>query len=186
VLAGIGRRKLRPPHWVHQESELRMTRIPLFMASMLAVAALTFTGGGAIAGAATASRPVWATSNQLTSAIPAVSRHLCRRPGAADRVVITRRTPGDRPRSADVTRALEARSLARAVCALPRLPLGIQCPAIAAGSHRLTFLAGHRKLIVVTVQNVGCNLVTGLRAVRQADKPHFWKLMRRLMRQNRT
>jgi hypothetical protein len=162
-----------------------MTRKSLLMPSMLAVAALTLTAGGAVAGAATVSGPVTAASAPPTSATTAASRHLCRRPAAADRVVITRTTPGDRPRSANVTRAREARSLARAVCALPRLPLGTQCPAIAAGVHRLTFLAGHRKLTVITIQDAGCNLVTGLRTVRQADKPRFWKLMRRLMRHKR-
>lgn len=157
----------------------------MLLATALAVAALTFTAGGAMAGAATVSKPVGAASAQFRPATQASHPNLCRRPAAADRVVITRRSPSARPRSVTVTGVRRVRSLARAVCGLPRLPVGTQCPAIAAGSHRLTFTAGRRKFSAVTVQDVGCQLVTGLRTVRQADQPHFWKLIRNLMRQNR-
>jgi hypothetical protein len=158
-----------------------MARIPLMVAGALAVTALTVTGGGAVAGAATASGSVRAESAQPASAAHAASRSLCRRPAAAGRVVITRTRPGARTRSVTVSQARRTRSLARAVCALPKLPAGTQCPDIAAGFHRLTFVAGHRKLAVVTIQNAGCRLVTGLRTVRQADKAHFWKMIRKLM-----
>jgi hypothetical protein len=153
----------------------------VLLAGALAVTALTFTGGGAIAGAATASGPAGTTSAQPAPTTHSSSRSLCRRPAAADRVVITRKMPSGRARSVKVTGVRRVRSLARAVCALPRLPVGTQCPAIAAGFHRLVFTAGRRKFSAVTVQNAGCQLVTGLKTVRQADKPHFWKVIRNLM-----
>jgi hypothetical protein len=150
------------------------------LAGGLAAAALTVTGGGA-AGAATAHGPVGATHGQFASATHHHSRNLCRRPIEADRVVITRHTPSAPARSVTVTGVRRVRSLARAVCALPRLPVGTQCPAIAGGSHRLIFAAGRRKFSAVTVQDVGCKLVTGVKNVRQADRPGFWKLIKKLM-----
>lgn len=156
------------------------------MAGTLAVAAFIFTGGGAVAGAATVTGGwVHGSPAHVASATRASSRGLCARPAGAGRVLISRSRPGTRTRSVTITRARWTRSLARAVCALPRLPAGAQCPDIAAGSHRLTFMAGHRKLAVVTIQNAGCRLVTGLKAVRQADRAHFWKMIRKLM-QNRS
>lgn len=151
----------------------------MLLAGALAVAALTFTG--AVAGAATVSGPAGTASAQPAPATHSSSRNLCRRSASADRVVITRKTPSARPRSVTVAGVRRVRSLARAVCALPRLPVGTQCPAIAAGFHRLVFTAGRRKFSAVTVQNAGCQLVTGLKTVRQADKPHFWKLIKNLM-----
>jgi hypothetical protein len=156
----------------------------VLLAGALAAAALTVTAGGAVAGAATVSGPVGTRSAQVTSAKHAFSRNLCRRPAAADRVVIARYSPSARPRSVTVTSMRQVRSAARAVCALPRLPAGANCPAIAAGFHRLTFTAGRRKFSAVTVQDVGCKLATGLKTMRQADKPRFWKLIRKLMREN--
>jgi hypothetical protein len=156
----------------------------VLLAGALAIAALTFTGGGAVAGAATVSGSPGTTSAQVAPAAHPRSRNLCQRPAAADRVVITRNSPSARPRSLTVTAVRQVRSLARAVCALPRLPAGVNCPAIAAGSHRLIFTAGRRKFSDVTVQDVGCKLVTGLKTIREADKPGFWKLIRKLMHQN--
>jgi hypothetical protein len=163
---------------------LRAVGPGVLLAGALAAAALTFTGGGAVAGAATVSGPVGTRSAQVTSAKHALSRDLCRRPAAADRVVITRYSPSARPRSVTVTGVRQVRSLTRAVCALPRLPAGANCPALAAGFHRLTFTAGRRKFSAVYVQDVGCRLVTGLKTVRRADQPRFWKLIRKLMREN--
>jgi hypothetical protein len=150
------------------------------LAVPLAVAGLVLAGGGTAA-AATVSKSASAVPAQVTSARHVRASRLCRRPSATARVSITRTIPSRRPRSVRVTRAPKVRSLARALCALPGLPAGTECPAIASGSYRLTFTAGRVALPAVTIQDSGCQLVVGLAKVRQADKPHFWKLVKQLM-----
>jgi len=150
------------------------------LASTLAAAALVLAGGGTAA-AATVSQSASAVPAQFTSARHATASRLCRHPSATDRVSITRSIPSRRPRSVRVTRAPGVRSLARALCALPGLPAGTECPAIASGSYRLAFRARRAALPAVTIQDSGCRLVAGLATVRQADKPHFWKLVKQMM-----
>jgi hypothetical protein len=78
-----------------------------------------------------------------------------------------------------VTSGAKARALARSVCGLPAFPRGpVNCPALLSGSYRLSFTADGRKLPVVTVQETGCQTVTGLGTVRTAaTRPGFWKLL---------
>jgi hypothetical protein len=86
-----------------------------------------------------------------------------------------------RPHSVTVVvrSAAKARALARAACGLPpfaRVP--VNCPALIVGSYRLAFTADGRRLPVVTVQDTGCQTVTGLGTVRTAStRPAFWKLL---------
>jgi hypothetical protein len=67
-------------------------------------------------------------------------------------------------------------SLAEALCALPRMRKGVfRCPALFEGSYRLRFTADGRRLPVVTIQESGCETVTGLGPVRSVSKsPAFW------------
>ena len=78
-----------------------------------------------------------------------------------------------------VTSAAKARALARSVCGLPAFPrVPVNCPALFAGSYRLSFTADGRKLPVVTVLDTGCQTVIGLGTVRTAvTRPGFWKLL---------
>jgi hypothetical protein len=141
----------------------------------------------------------------------AASRLLCARPAAVSRVVIARagiapRIPqpvrGARPAGSAatpsstatpvvgrppaamtvVTSAAKAQTLARTVCALPRFPREpVNCPALVAGFYRLTFTADGRQLPVVTVQDTGCQTVTGLGMVRTAaGRVAFWKVLDQL------
>jgi hypothetical protein len=86
-----------------------------------------------------------------------------------------------RPPSAStlVTSAAKARALAWSVCGLPAFPrVPVNCPALIAGTYRLSFTADGRKLPVVTVLDSGCQTVTGLGTVRTAaTRPGFWKLL---------
>jgi hypothetical protein len=78
-----------------------------------------------------------------------------------------------------VRSSARARDLARALCGLPPFPhVPVNCPALIAGYYRLSFTADGRRLPVVTVQDTGCQTVTGLGTVRQAaTRPGFWALL---------
>ena len=66
------------------------------------------------------------------------------------------------PQRVVVSRPQQARAVARAVCALPRMPRGpLACPADWGASYRLEFAAAGRRFAVVTVQASGCRRVSG-------------------------
>ena len=83
-----------------------------------------------------------------------------------------------------VTNVAAARSVAAAVCALPRMPNGIMsCPVELLGtSYQLTFTAAGRALPFVTAEATGCEQVTGAGPVRQAaSSAGFWRALGRAM-----
>jgi len=118
------------------------------------------------AGPANAAKPV-PSAKPLTSARPVSSP----RPA----------TVAPRPPIVKIVRsASRSRALARAVCNLPRFPRGsVNCPALfAAGIYQLTFTADGRQLPTVTIQETGCQAVTGAGVVRTAaGRPAFWALL---------
>ena len=68
--------------------------------------------------------------------------------------------------------------MAQALCALPVMPSGtFACPADWAISYRLVF-TGRAGLAPVTAEASGCQVVTGLGAVRwTATSPGFWRTL---------
>lgn len=112
---------------------------------------------------------------------------LCSDPAAADRVVISRSATVHAiqpernlaPGQATVAAAARVRALAKALCALPRMPKGpVECPALFAGTYRLRFTVAGRVLPVVTIQETGCQTVTGLGPVRTVSRsPAFWTVL---------
>ncbi len=81
-----------------------------------------------------------------------------------------------------VTNPGEVHGLARALCALPKMPRGpLPCPAQFPGSYQFYFTADGLRLPVVVVQESGCRAVTGLGPVRRADQPAFWRLLTRIV-----
>jgi hypothetical protein len=79
-----------------------------------------------------------------------------------------------------VTNAANARAVAAALCALPKMPGGlINCPnQILGATYRLTFTVAGKPLPVVTVQATGCQTVTGVGPVRRvATTPGFWRVL---------
>ena len=83
-----------------------------------------------------------------------------------------------------VTNVAAARSVAAAVCALPRMPNGIMsCPVELLGtSYQLTFTAVGRALPLVTAEATGCEQVTGAGPVRHAtSSPGFWRALGQAM-----
>jgi hypothetical protein len=71
------------------------------------------------------------------------------------------------PRAMTITAAPRAAALAAALCALPRLPGGLRCPAALGGALRLEFTAGGRSYQPVLIRDSGCASVTGVGPVRQ-------------------
>lgn len=112
---------------------------------------------------------------------------LCSDPAAADRVVISRSPTVHTiqpeqilaPGQATVSDAARVRALAKALCALPRMPRGpIGCPALFAGTYTLRFTVVRRVLPVVMIQETGCQTVTGLGPVRTVSRsPAFWTVL---------
>lgn len=124
---------------------------------------------------------------------------LCAHPGRARRVMVTRTggvrileggqpaqpagslppASGSRPvMIRTITQPGVVQGLARALCALPRMPRGpLPCPALFPGSYQLYFTADGLRLPVVVVEESGCREVTGLGPVRRADKASFWRLL---------
>jgi hypothetical protein len=153
-------------------------------------------GGASTGGAGTAGQD--ATGSKVVA-----GSALCAHPGQARRVLIVRTgivrileggkraqpagtlPPGigSRPGTfRTVTNPGEVHSLARALCALPKMPRGpLPCPAQFPGSYQFYFTAAGLRLPVVVVQESGCRAVTGLGPVRRADPPAFWRLLTRIV-----
>ena len=71
------------------------------------------------------------------------------------------------PRALTITAAPRAAALAAALCALPRMPGGMRCPAALGGALRLEFSAEGRRYQPVLIRDSGCASVTGVGPVRQ-------------------
>jgi hypothetical protein len=84
------------------------------------------------------------------------------------------------PRGITVTDAPRVRALAAALCALPPMPPGLQCPADFGGVFRLVFAAGGRDFQPVRIQQSGCHAVTGIGPARSWSRsPGFGQLLTR-------
>ena len=88
---------------------------------------------------------------------------LCAAGRSADRVVLSRTAP---QRQVTLSGATQVQAMVAALCALPALPPGQDCPASSAGSVRLVFAAGEQNFPPVSVQESGCRGVTGVGATR--------------------
>jgi hypothetical protein len=71
------------------------------------------------------------------------------------------------PRRLTITSAPRVQALAAALCALPRLPGGMRCPAALGGALRLDFAAADRSYQPVVIRDSGCASVTGVGPARQ-------------------
>lgn len=122
----------------------------------------------------------------------AVPLNLCGDLGSVNHLVITRtgvitHVQDQRfafPRIVTVTSAPAARSVAAAVCALPRQPAGItNCPADFGVGYQLRFAAGGHHFHVVKLQSTGCEIVSGAGKLRTiAHNPAFWAVLGKAMR----
>ena len=95
---------------------------------------------------------------------------LCAGSAKVDQVVMrltATHSAGVLPRATTITAAPRAAALAAALCALPRMPGGLRCPAALGGALRLEFAAGARSYQPVVIRDSGCASVTGVGPVRQ-------------------
>lgn len=84
------------------------------------------------------------------------------------------------PRGITITDTPRVRALAAALCALPPMPPGLQCPADFGGVSRLVFAAGGRDFHPVRIQLSGCRAVTGIGPARSWSRsPRFGRLLTR-------
>ena len=84
------------------------------------------------------------------------------------------------PRGITITDAPRVRALAAALCALPPMPPGLQCPADFGGVFRLVFAAGGRDFHPVQIQLSGCRAVAGIGPARSWSRsPRFGRLLTR-------
>jgi hypothetical protein len=122
----------------------------------LAVLGLAACGSAASGGNGPAARPGGAP--------------LCAGNAKVDQVVMRLTAPRSAeilPRALTITAAPRAAALAAALCALPRTPGGMRCPAAPGGALRLEFSAEGRRYPPVLIRDSGCASVTGVGPVRQ-------------------
>jgi hypothetical protein len=146
---------------------------------MLAACGSTAVGGaGHPASADAGHSPGPAAVASASAGVP-----LCAAAQRVDRVVAS--LPGGRlrgilPRGITITDAPRVRALAAALCALPPMPPGLQCPADFGGVVRLVFAAGGRNFHPVRVQLSGCRAVAGMGPARSWSRsPQFGRLLTR-------
>lgn len=163
-----------------------------------ALAAIVLAGCGSIpassTGAASAASPKASPSSPKASPSPsaspgaaAVQVALCQHTATVTGLVITRdhvmRVPELQarfPNQVIVTTPAHARTAARALCALPRLPRGVlHCPDLTVGStYLLRFTADGRRLPAVSIEATGCEVVTGVGSARWAARSSgFWRTL---------
>jgi hypothetical protein len=107
---------------------------------------------------------------QASAAAPPTRAPLCAGPPRVDHVEMRLTAPRSAeilPRAMTITAAPRAAALAAALCALPRMPGGMRCPAALGGALRLEFTAGGRSYPPVLIRDSGCASVTGVGPVRQ-------------------
>ena len=102
--------------------------------------------------------------------VPSAGAPLCAAPVKVDHVVMRLTAPRSAeilPRAMTIKAAPQAAALAAALCALPRMPGGLRCPAAVGGALRLEFSAEGRRYQPVLIRDSGCASVAGVGPVRQ-------------------
>jgi hypothetical protein len=134
------------------------------------------SAGQTTSAGASPSSPSSPSSSSATGAGTPAAQSLCTAGQGADRVVLTRTVPR---RQVTLSGATQVQAMLTALCALPATPSGQQhCLVVSADSVRLVFTAGAQTFPPVTVQEVGCQGITGLGATRSwSPSSTFGKLL---------
>ena len=150
--------------------------LPLALAACGSVPA----GGGSSAGGQVTQSPDTAVPLSLCSDLGSVNHLVVTRTGVIPHAQDQRFTF---PRIVTITSAPAARSVAAAVCALPRQPAGVtNCPADFGIGYQLRFAAGKHHFHVVKLQSTGCEVVSGAGKPRTiAHNPAFWAVLGKAM-----
>jgi hypothetical protein len=156
----------------------------------IAVAVIGLAGCGSVTSTGHSATGNSATGHSATGSASEVRSAgrgaLCEAAGAVDRLVVSRvnSIPANHqhfsfPATVAVSDAGQARSIARALCALQPEPSGaMSCPGDFGVSYRLDFAAGGRSLPPVTVEASGCEGVSGAGVARwTVDSPGFWGVL---------
>jgi len=151
----------------------------------LATSALIGLAACGSAGGTGAGHPAAGGSHTAESAAMRASAGvaLCTAAGRVDRAVLSltgSRVRSFLPREITIGDAPRVRALAAALCALPAMPPGVQCPADFGGVSRLVFTAGARDFQPVRIQLSGCRAVAGIGPTRSWSRsPRFGQLLTR-------
>jgi hypothetical protein len=156
---------------------------------LASAATLAVAGCGSVSGttgAARTSRLAGPAAGATAGPAASATAGLCAAVAEMDTLTVSRDEPWPvhRFRSSRrpvVSPAQQARAVARAVCALPRMPRGaVACPADWGVSYQLRFAASGRRFGVVSVQPGGCRRVSGAGPPRWAvQSPGFWSALDR-------
>jgi hypothetical protein len=161
----------------------------------LGLAVLAGCGSVAAPGSGSSASPVAGASATSSSAPPKAAASqipLCASISQITRLTVVRSRALNRiqelhfpfPPRVIVSNAAAAQSVAKAVCALPRMPAGIlHCPMEMLGTaYQLIFTAAGRELPLVTANATGCEQVSGAGPVRQAaSSAGLWQALGRAM-----
>ncbi len=142
-------------------SRLAGVGVSIAVLGLAACGSATSGGTGATAGAG---------HTQGTAAGTSAGVPLCAGTAKVDQVVMRLTTPQHAeilPRAMTIRAAPRAEALAAALCALPRMPGGLRCPAALGGALWLEFTAEGRRYPPVLIRDSGCASVTGVGPVRQ-------------------
>ncbi len=141
---------------------------PVWTALVVLLAATTCwpLAGGPASAATTTPVPVCQVASKVTSLV--VSRAVASNP-----------TTFSFPRRTVVDSAKAARSVAGALCALPRIPRGpIACPDDVGPTYTLGFVAAGHDVTKLTLDPTGCEVVHGLSGIRWIEQsPKFWRVL---------
>jgi hypothetical protein len=160
--------------------------VPWVLAVIAVSAVIVLAACGSTA-AGGAGRPASAGAGQSTGpaavASASAAAPLCAATETVDRVVASLPAGHLRevlPRGITITDAPRVRALAAALCALPPMPPGLQCPADFGGVFQLVFAAGGRGFHPVRIQLSGCRAVAGIGPTRSWSRsPRFGQLLTR-------
>jgi hypothetical protein len=121
------------------------------------------TADGTTPPASTTAAARGSSQQPVTGASTPTGGSLCSDGRTADRVVVSGSAA---PRQVTVHGATQVQAMVAALCALPALPPGQDCPAASAGLVRLVFATGEQSFPPVSLQESGCYGVTGLGVTR--------------------
>jgi hypothetical protein len=134
-------------------------------AGLAACGSTTAGGAGHPAAGGTAQASASAAAVIASAGVP-----LCVDARKVDQVILRLASSQPRamlPRAITITGTARVHALAAALCGLPPLPRGRNCPAMPTGPLQLVFTAGGRDYRPVLIQDAGCPSVTGVGPTRQ-------------------
>ncbi len=151
---------------------------------------LTVALVAAAAGASGVAEGAQRTTTRGTAQSAAPPRSLCRSIGQVDHLVVRRvdKFPQNGihfsfPAMTVVTEVAPVRDVAKVVCALARIPVGVMsCPIDLGIYYRLSFTAANETFPTVVVSATGCETVRGVGPARWvAGSTNFWRRLGRDM-----